>query len=120
MVSKLNLIIIVQARKTDIQIRILSGNLNLNSRSLTCLPRFLFESHLGITPDPLNLVPNSNDTSPQDQQVKSTIPSWEAQDLSSLKAADNAILELHHEVSLFGGIKHLDVSEFDFNFNFNG
>jgi hypothetical protein len=78
------------------------------SRQLNCLPKFLFESHLGLIPEPLTLYPDSN-ADLDEKEVKSTIPSWQAQDLGTLKVADNLIVELQPELSLFGSLKHLDV-----------
>lgn len=64
-----------------------------------------------ITPEPLKLLPNSNDEGDDnDVQLKTTISSWQAQDLATLKASDNAIIEIQPELSLFGSLNHLDVS----------
>jgi len=72
--------------------------------------------HLNITPDPLKSVPNEPVLPPSDpsstrrggNQTKAT---WfEAQDLTVLKAWNNEIVEIQHEISLFGSLKTVDVS----------
>lgn len=88
--------------------------MNLSSRDLPCIPSALFEIHLGITPDPLKSVEQepSIETSP-DLLAKSDRPSrrdWEAQDLHVIKAWNNDIVEIQHEISLFGSLKVIDVS----------
>ncbi|THU97661.1 L domain-like protein [Dendrothele bispora CBS 962.96] len=92
-----------------------SGSLNLSSRSLECLPPELYEIHLGITPDVLKLVPNPTPSPPSEPSVaqkrgKRDNPAWfEAQDLQTLKAPNNEILEIQHEISLFGSLKVIDL-----------
>ncbi|THU97663.1 outer arm dynein light chain 1 [Dendrothele bispora CBS 962.96] len=92
-----------------------SGSLNLSSRSLECLPPELYEIHLGITPDALKLVPNPTPLPPSEPSVaqkrgKRDNPAWfEAQDLQTLKAPNNEILEIQHEISLFGSLKVIDL-----------
>jgi hypothetical protein len=93
------------------------GSLNLATRSLPCLPSALFEIHLGVNPDPLQSVPNEP-VLPPSEPSKATSrkgnreqPSWfQAQDLTVLKAGSNEIEEIQHEISLFGSLKTVDVS----------
>ncbi|KAJ4477460.1 hypothetical protein J3R30DRAFT_3755909 [Lentinula aciculospora] len=92
-----------------------SGVVNLSARSLPCIPSALFEIHLGITPDPLKSVPNEpklppSDAVPARRGVKRDNPAWfEAQDLTTLKAWSNDIVEIQHEISLFGSLKVFDL-----------
>ncbi|KAJ8084346.1 hypothetical protein PM082_003115 [Marasmius tenuissimus] len=93
-----------------------SGSVNLSSRSLLCLPSGLFEIHLNITPDPLRSVPNEPPLPPTDPNTqtkrggKRDNPAWfEAQDLQTLKAWNNEISEIQHEISLFGSLKTVDL-----------
>ncbi|KZT41807.1 hypothetical protein SISSUDRAFT_1016912 [Sistotremastrum suecicum HHB10207 ss-3] len=85
----------------------LTGSLNISSRLLHSIPQYLFESHLGIVPEPLKNAP------PEEHTARSgsgkTISSWQAQDLSVLKARDNSILEIQPEIALFGSLKLLDL-----------
>lgn len=74
----------------------------------------MFEIHLGITPDPLKLVPEEPpvaSSGPQDRRsTQRGGPAWfEAQDLQVLKAWSNEIVEIQHEISLFGSLKVVDV-----------
>jgi hypothetical protein len=77
----------------------------------------LFDIHLGITPDPLKSVQNEPVLLPTpDTDVvprrggKRDAPAWfEAQDLTILKAWNNDITEIQHEISLFGSLKIIDV-----------
>lgn len=92
------------------------GSLNLATRSLPCIPSALFEIHLGVTADPLKSVPNEPvlpPTEPSDlprRGSKRDAPSWfEAQDLQILKIWNNDIVEIQHEISLFGSLKTIDV-----------
>ncbi|KAM5539221.1 hypothetical protein V8D89_007094 [Ganoderma adspersum] len=90
-----------------------SGVVNLSSRDLPCLPSALFEIHLGITPKPLKSVPveppittATLGTSSRKQEA----PSWyDAQDLETLKAWSNEILEIQPEISMFGSLKTIDL-----------
>ncbi|KAG6820087.1 hypothetical protein H0H93_005516 [Arthromyces matolae] len=95
-----------------------TGNLNLATRSLQCIPSALFEIHLGITPDPLRSVPNepvlppSNPTDAPRRKGRGDNPTWyEAQDLVVLKLWNNEIMEIQHEISLFGSLKTLDLHQ---------
>ena len=98
-------------------IRVLKGSLNLVTRSLPCLPSALFEIHLGVNPDPLQSVP-IEPVLPPSEPTKAALrkgnrdqPSWlQAQDLTVLKAGNNDIVEIQHEISLFGSLKTVDVS----------
>ncbi|KDR71032.1 hypothetical protein GALMADRAFT_229699 [Galerina marginata CBS 339.88] len=96
---------IEQARST--------GSLNLATRLLPCLPSALFEIHLGLTPNPLKSVPNEPVLPPSESKpgrLRGDKPAWfEAQDLTVLKAWDNAIQEIQHELSLFGSLKTIDL-----------
>jgi len=96
---------------------LVEGSLNISSRSLPCIPSALFEIHLGITPDALKSVPSepslgpsSNSTEQPRRGTKRDAPTWfEAQDLHILKAWSNDIVEIQHEISLFGSLKTVDV-----------
>jgi hypothetical protein len=101
----------------DCDLHLLEGSLNLSARSLPCLPSALFDIHLGITPDPLKSVPKeppiaSADIASSRREVQRERPSWyEAQDLHILKAWNNDIIEIQHEISLFGSLKVVDVGQ---------
>ncbi|KAG6862023.1 hypothetical protein C0995_008211 [Termitomyces sp. Mi166 len=78
----------------------------------------LFEIHLGITPDPLKSVPNEPVLPPSDpsdvprRKGRGNNPAWyEAQDLLVLKLWNNEIVEIQHEISLFGSLKTLDLHQ---------
>jgi hypothetical protein len=89
-----------------------SGNLNLSSRSLACLPSCLFEIHLGVTPQPLPGVTEPDYPEEDARRVRSKRqdPSWfDAQDLMVLKARTNEIVAVQPEISLFGSLKTVDV-----------
>ncbi|CAA7269657.1 unnamed protein product [Cyclocybe aegerita] len=92
-----------------------TGSLNLATRSLVCLPSALFEMHLGLTPDPLKSVPQepvlppSEPTSSRRGGNQNKAAWYEAQDLTVLKAWNNEIEELQHEISLFGSLKTVDL-----------
>ncbi|KAF9475834.1 L domain-like protein [Pholiota conissans] len=97
---------IEQARNT--------GSLNIATRSLPCLPSALFEIHLGLTPDALKSVPNEPVLPPSEPKLLrrggQNKPAWfEAQDLTVLKAWNNDIQEVQHEISLFGSLKTIDL-----------
>lgn len=91
------------------------GVVNLSARSLPCIPSALFDIHLGITPDPLKSVPSEpvlppSDALPARRGAKRDNPNWfEAQDLTTLKIWSNDIVEIQHEISLFGSLKVFDV-----------
>ena len=99
------------------------GAINLASRALPCLPSALFEIHLGVTPEPLKSVPEeppittatSDDPSaatPRRKGSSANGPTWfEGKDLEILKAWSNEILEVQPEISMFGGLKTVDVSD---------
>ena len=93
----------------------MKGSLNLATRSLPCLPSALFEIHLNIAPDLLKSVPNEPVLPPSEPSVgrrgrNHDKPTWfEAQDLTVLKAWNNEIQEIQHEISLFGSLKTVDV-----------
>ncbi|KAF9270534.1 L domain-like protein [Marasmius fiardii PR-910] len=96
-----------------------SGTVNLSSRSLPCLPSGLFEIHLHVTPDRLKSVPNEPPLPPADPSVKTgriskrdNAPGWlDGQDLQTLKAWNNDIAEIQHEISLFGSLKVIDLHQ---------
>ncbi|EGO24190.1 hypothetical protein SERLADRAFT_369425 [Serpula lacrymans var. lacrymans S7.9] len=97
-----------------------TGSINLSSRALQCIPSALFDIHLGITPDTLESVPKeppiTTSTDPLDAPVGSGrrggAPTWfEAQDLQVLKAWSNEIIEIQHEISLFGSLKIVDLHQ---------
>ncbi|KAF6743555.1 leucine-rich repeat-containing protein 40 [Ephemerocybe angulata] len=93
-----------------------TGTLNIATRSLPCLPSGLFDIHLGITPDPLKSVENepklpaAEEEAPTRRGAKRNAPAWfEAQDLTVIKAWNNDITEIQHEISLFGSLKTVDL-----------
>ncbi|TFK35538.1 hypothetical protein BDQ12DRAFT_706608 [Crucibulum laeve] len=93
-----------------------TGSLNLATRSLVCLPSALFEIHLGITPDSLKSVTNepplpaAAESPTGARRGKRDSPAWfEAQDLTVIKAWNNDITEIQHEISLFGSLKTIDL-----------
>jgi hypothetical protein len=91
-----------------------TGAVNLSARSLSCLPPSLFEVHLGITPDPLKsaIINHDDETLPTHtvaKPSKASTPWFAAQDLTTLKAFTNDIVEIQHEISLFGSLKVVDV-----------
>ena len=73
---------------------------------------------MGITPDRLKSVPDEPVLPPIDpenetRKSKRNKPAWfEAQDLTVLKAWNNEIVEIQHELSLFGSLKMVDVRSF--------
>ena len=95
--------------------RLSKGSLNLATRSLPCLPSALFEVHLNMTPEPLKSVPIEPVLPPLDSTTcnrgrNQNRTTWfEAQDLTVLKAWNNEIQEIQHEISLFGSLKTVDV-----------
>ncbi|KAG1722218.1 uncharacterized protein EDB91DRAFT_1175022 [Suillus paluster] len=96
-----------------------TGSINLSSRSLPCIPSALFDIHLGVTADPLRSVPSeppissSTDALTLSKRVgQREGPAWfEAQDLHVLKAWNNEIVEIQHEISLFGSLKTVDLHQ---------
>jgi hypothetical protein len=73
----------------------------------------LFEIHLSVTPEPLTLV-KVEPLPPPDLTARrrrgNTEVSWyDAQDLVVIHAGNNDILEVQHEISLFGSLKTIDV-----------
>lgn len=98
---------------------IIAGTINLSSRSLLCIPSALFEIHLGVTPDSLKSVASEPPVSPSMDNSSSSRrtgqregPAWfEAQDLHVLKAWNNDIIEIQHEISLFGSLKTVDLHQ---------
>ncbi|KAL0578010.1 hypothetical protein V5O48_003960 [Marasmius crinis-equi] len=69
-----------------------------------------------ITPDPLPSVPSEPPLPPSDPSTQTRRggkrgdnPAWfEAQDLQNLKAWNNDIVEIQHEITLFGSLKVVD------------
>ncbi|OCH86470.1 hypothetical protein OBBRIDRAFT_761256 [Obba rivulosa] len=93
-----------------------SGSVNLASRALPCLPSALFEIHFGIKPEPLPSVPeeppiaSGSEASNTRRKGNQDGPSWyDAQDLEVLKAWSNEIVEIQHEISMFGSLKTVDL-----------
>ncbi|KAK0205057.1 hypothetical protein DFS33DRAFT_1258549 [Desarmillaria ectypa] len=92
-----------------------TGSLNLATRSLPCIPSILFEIHLRVTPKSLKSVPNEPPFASESSSVprrggKYDSPAWfEGQDLRVLKAGNNAIEEIQHEISMFGSLKVVDL-----------
>ena len=70
-----------------------------------------------MNPDPLQSVPNEP-VLPPSEPTKAALrkgnreqSSWfQAQDLTVLKVGNNEIVEVQHEISLFGSLKTIDVS----------
>lgn len=70
-----------------------------------------------MNPDPLRSVPNEP-VLPPSEPTKASLrkgnldqPSWfQAQDLTVLKVGNNEIEEIQHEISMFGSLKTVDVS----------
>ncbi|KAG6373337.1 hypothetical protein JVT61DRAFT_6480 [Boletus reticuloceps] len=94
----------------------MTGSINLVSRSLPCLPSALFEIHLGVKPDALKSVPQEPPIGSSEAIGKRSGqrggPAWfEAQDLQVLKAWNNEIVEIQHEISLFGSLKSVDLHQ---------
>jgi hypothetical protein len=94
-----------------------TGSVNLSTRALPCIPSALFDIHLGITPDSLKSVEKEppvgagKETSDVPRKGGRAAPAWfETQDLTILKAWNNEIQEIQHEISLFGSLKIVDVS----------
>ena len=87
------------------------GSLNLASRDLPCLPSALFELHLSITPDKLASVPEEPPLPEKpSRRTNSNSTTWyDQQDLTFLRARNNQIVEIQHEISLFGSLKTIDV-----------
>ena len=90
------------------------GAVNISSRDLPCIPSALFEIHLGLTPEPLKLVPNEpplpeNDSALARKRAIKDVNWYDAKDLEVIKAWSNKIVELQPELSLFGSLKTLDV-----------
>ena len=69
-----------------------------------------------MNPEPLQSVPNEPVLPPEPTKAASRKgnrdqPSWyQAQDLTVLKVGSNEIEEIQHEISLFGSLKTVDVS----------
>lgn len=88
-----------------------SGSLNIASRDLPCLPSALFEIHLSVTPDKLSSVPDEPPL-PEKPSRRTTSKSttwYDQQDLTFLRARNNQIVEIQHEISLFGSLKTIDL-----------
>ncbi|KAI0043998.1 RNI-like protein [Auriscalpium vulgare] len=90
-----------------------TGSINLAARSLPCIPSALFEIHLGVKPEPLQSVPEEPPLPESGRKKPSNsnaAPSWyEQQDLTTLRAWNNEIIELQPEISLFGSLKNIDL-----------
>ncbi|KAF9040779.1 hypothetical protein BJ165DRAFT_1492104 [Panaeolus papilionaceus] len=91
-----------------------TGVLNLATRSLPCIPSALFEIHLNIKPDPLKSVPDEPvlpplEANPRRRGSQKETAWFEAQDLTILKAWNNEITEIQHEISMFGSLKTVDL-----------
>ncbi|KIM33114.1 hypothetical protein M408DRAFT_325938 [Serendipita vermifera MAFF 305830] len=88
-----------------------SGSIALTARDLTRIPSYLFESHLGVTPEPLqDAPPEVVEPEAPSKIKKSGNTAWYEQvDLTTLKLWHNSIVELQPELSLFGSLKVLDL-----------
>jgi hypothetical protein len=76
---------------------------------------------LGLTPEPLKLVPNEppvpeNDSVAARKRTAKDVNWYDAKDLEVVKAWSNKIVELQPELSLFGSLKTLDVSLYAVSF----
>ncbi|KAG8864816.1 hypothetical protein FRB96_003402 [Tulasnella sp. 330] len=85
-----------------------SGNLNLTSRDLLHLPTCLFSMHLNVTPEPL---PGAASDPPDWNTPSRHLAYYEIVDLTTIKAPLNSIAQLQPEISLFGGLRHLDLHD---------
>jgi hypothetical protein len=87
------------------------GSLNLASRDLPCLPSALFELHLSVTPEKLASVPEEPPLpeKPSRGATSNSTTWYDQQDLTFLRARNNQIVEIQHEISLFGSLKTIDV-----------
>ena len=87
------------------------GSLNIASRDLPCLPSALFELHLSVTPDKLPSVPEEPPLpeKPSRRATSNSATWYDQQDLTFLRARNNQIVEIQHEISLFGSLKTIDV-----------
>ena len=92
------------------------GSLNIASRDLPCLPSALFELHLSITPEKLASVPDEPPLpeKPSRRATSNSTTWYDQQDLTFLRARNNQIVEIQHEISLFGSLKTIDVRVLDF------
>ncbi|KAI0031043.1 hypothetical protein K488DRAFT_87203 [Vararia minispora EC-137] len=84
-----------------------SGQINLSSRSLACLPVALFEIHLGVTPESLEGL--ADPPLPPPRHPPREVPWFEQRDLEALKAWNNEIGAIQPEISLFGSLKNIDL-----------
>ncbi|KAG1840997.1 hypothetical protein DFJ58DRAFT_718238 [Suillus subalutaceus] len=80
-----------------------TGAINLSSRSLPCIP-----SAFSVASEPP--ISSSTDASSSSRRTgQREGPAWfEAQDLHVLKVWNNDIVEIQHEISLFGSLKTVD------------
>jgi hypothetical protein len=87
------------------------GSLNIASRGLPCIPSALFELHLSVTPDELASVPDEPPLpeKPSRRGTSNSTTWYDQQDLTFLRARNNQIVEIQHEISLFGSLKTIDV-----------
>lgn len=87
-----------------------SGSLNLASRDLPCIPSALFELHLSVTPEKLASVPEEPPLpeKPSRGATSNSTTWYDQQDLTFLRARNNQIVEIQHEISLFGSLKTID------------
>ena len=92
------------------------GSLNIASRGLPCIPSVLFELHLSVTPDRLASVPEEPPLpeKPSRRATSNSATWYDQQDLTFLRARNNQIVEIQHEISLFGSLKTIDVRVSDF------
>ncbi|KAH9029317.1 hypothetical protein EDB83DRAFT_2678570 [Lactarius deliciosus] len=88
-----------------------SGSLNIASRDLPCLPSVLFEIHLSVTPEKLSSVPEEPPLpeKPSRRATSNSTTWYDQQDLTFLRARNNQIVEIQHEISLFGSLKTIDL-----------
>ncbi|KAI9454404.1 L domain-like protein [Lactarius psammicola] len=88
-----------------------SGSLNIASRDLPCIPSALFEIHLSVTPDKLASVPEEPPLpeKPSRRATSNSTTWYDQQDLTFLRARNNQIVEIQHEISLFGSLKTIDL-----------
>jgi hypothetical protein len=83
-----------------------TGRLNICSMELERLPKQLWTKVLGM-PDNEITRPSTPPVGGDDDE---TVPSYEVEDLTQLKAASNMLKEIEPEIGWFGSLRILDVS----------
>ena len=85
----------------------------MSARELNQLPPGLFTIYLGVEAEPLPLgeISSGRISSAEDTKPSKHLAYYEVVDLTVLKARDNSISLLQPELSLFGGLKTLDLAK---------